>query len=253
MSNIEAREAAPDELETWDAHTVDVEGGNVHQSRAWASYQASVGWQPRFLVVGDRRVLVLEHGWPLLGGGYAYIPRGPVAAGDAATKVADRLAATTDYLAARGLDAVMSDAEIEAASGYAAALRSHGFQLTEEVQPSRHRMGLELAAGVEAESVFSQFSMTTRQRVRKGIKNGYRIVCWDPVAPADIESIVDVQREEAADPQRMEQVTQRFYDIVAGAATRRQFRLVSSKAFHELGDDGDRQPPGVSARGQIGR
>ena len=66
------------ELDGWDAAAVDAEGGHVLQSRAWAAHREAGGWQPRFYEAGDVRAMVLLRGWKGIGGGSAYVPRGPV-------------------------------------------------------------------------------------------------------------------------------------------------------------------------------
>ena len=85
------REAGAAELTDWDERTVDVRGGHVYQSRAWAEDQRAAGWQPRFLVADDGgRALALIRSWPLVGGGSAYITRGPVPMGADAGALAAR-------------------------------------------------------------------------------------------------------------------------------------------------------------------
>ena len=39
------RVADPAELTDWDERTVDVPGGHVYQSRAWAEHRVKAGWQ----------------------------------------------------------------------------------------------------------------------------------------------------------------------------------------------------------------
>src|SRR3974390_18307 len=87
-----ARELSEADLDSWDANAVDVAGGHALQSRAWAEHRAQHGWRPRYLEIAVEgtagepsadsapacRALVLERSWPLIGGGSAYIPRGPV-------------------------------------------------------------------------------------------------------------------------------------------------------------------------------
>ena len=72
------RDVTTAELPDWDATAVDAPGGHVYQSRAWAEHRAASGWRPRFLGTDDDgRVLALERRWPFIGGGSAYVPRGP--------------------------------------------------------------------------------------------------------------------------------------------------------------------------------
>ena len=90
------REATPDELEDWDAHTVEPEGGDIYQSRAWAEYRGRHGWQPRFIVFpDDYRLLALTRPWPVVGGAGAYISRGPLALSEPPETTAATTVSTT--------------------------------------------------------------------------------------------------------------------------------------------------------------
>src|SRR4029079_18453549 len=110
---LNLRDATPGELEDWDACTVDAPGGHVYQSRAWAAHREASGWRPRFLVDdAGERALALTRSWPLVGGGSAYVPRGPGPVDTDAAALAARLIAVADHLAADGIDVVAADPEV---------------------------------------------------------------------------------------------------------------------------------------------
>ena len=105
------REARPDALAGWDDSTVRAPGGDVQQSIAWGEHRARTGWRAHHLELDDgSAVLALGRQWPLLGGGRLYVPKGPVAAGVAATVVAERLAAVACWARAAGYDTILADA-----------------------------------------------------------------------------------------------------------------------------------------------
>lgn len=177
------RVATPDELAGWDRLTVDVPGGQVLQSRAWARHRATTGWLAHHLVCGDgRAVLALERPFPVVGGSRAYLPRGPVAAGDSVEQVAGRLAAVTGWLAARGADVVTTDAELTLGSGYGVRLESLGFHAVDDVQPARHRMSLAIHGGED--EVLAGVAKQTRQRIRSAETEGVAIRRFDAAAAA---------------------------------------------------------------------
>ena len=156
--NVPVRELGPDELAGWDAAAVDAPGGHVLQSLAWAEHRASTGWTVRHLVAGEVRALVLGRPWPLVGGGSAYVPRGPVAdgtpwvAGDEETRravaaVGEGLVAIAAHLEDEGVDVLAADPEVTADdAAYRRTLDAAGFHGIPEIQPSRHRMALALPA-----------------------------------------------------------------------------------------------------------
>ncbi len=100
MTSIRA--ASAEELADWDERTVDAPGGHVYQSRAWAEHRVAAGWAADQLVIEDDgfRVLALRRSLPIVGGWSAYLPRGPIAAGEPAEQTARRLEAIVD--ASRG-------------------------------------------------------------------------------------------------------------------------------------------------------
>jgi lipid II:glycine glycyltransferase (peptidoglycan interpeptide bridge formation enzyme) len=223
---LTVRPATPDELADWDERTVDPPGGHVYQSRAWAAHRAASGWTPHHLIVDDTfAVFALTRPWPFIGGGSAYIPRGPIEAGDIPSAVASRLVAVTDHLAGAGIDVVASDAEIPAESGYAAEIRSAGFHPIEEIQPSRHRISLPLE-GVDEEAAFEGISKSTRQRVRKAEKDGIDVIRHDArLAPGGVG-------EGFAGPREPSDVAlDRFYDLLLETGERKQFSFGPRESF----------------------
>lgn len=170
------RDATPHELETWDQRTVHAPGGHVYQSRAWAEQRAKLGWVPRFAILdATHGALVLTRPYPWIGGGSAYIPRGPIA--DPATEgpaaVAARTIALADWLATQGIDVVATDAEVPTTlDDVATALRSAGFHPIPDIQPSRHRISLSLAPDTDDAAVRTGIAKSTRQRIDAAERSG---------------------------------------------------------------------------------
>jgi lipid II:glycine glycyltransferase (peptidoglycan interpeptide bridge formation enzyme) len=175
---VSVRDATPDDLATWDAAAVDGPGGSVWQSRAWAEHAARNGWRPRHLV-DDAGVpmLALLRPWPVVGGASAYVPRGPVSAGDPAERVVDRLVGAVDRLVADGVDVIATDAEIPAATGYPALLRAARFVPIEELMPSRDRMAVALDGDVSA--AWERIAKKTRQRIGSARRRGLVVRRFD--------------------------------------------------------------------------
>ena len=165
---MSVREARPEERAGWDARTVDQPGGHVYQSRAWAEHRRASGWLPRFLVADDGgRALALTRRWPLIRGGSAYLPRGPVPMGADGATLGGRLVALADSLGGEGIDVVAADPEVPAVEGgFRAVIEAAGFHAIEEIQPARHRVSLPLGPGVDEPAAFDAVAKSTRQRIR---------------------------------------------------------------------------------------
>lgn len=231
-----ARLLGDDALADWDARAVDVPGGHVLQSRAWAEHRRAGGWRPRFVEAGSCRALALVRPWPVLGGGSAYVPRGPVgpsipwgleegAGADpgAGAAVAAALDATTALLAGDGVDVIAADPEVAADdAGYGATLAAAGFRPIPEIQPSRHRMALPLPAGGDAAAVLDGVTKATRQRIRRAERDRVTVVRHDarwagPAAVGEADPGF-APPGEPADP-----ALERFYGLLRATGARRGF------------------------------
>jgi hypothetical protein len=220
-----AREARPDALAGWDDRTVRVPGGNVQQSLAWGEHRARAGWRAHHLELDDgSAVLALGRPWPLVGGGRLYLPKGPVAAGAAASVVADRLSAVAGWARAAGYDTILADAEIPAATGYPAALAERGFGPVEEIGPSRHRVAAPITPGADDRALLAPIAKTTRQLFLAAERRGMRIVRHDAVAATGpgtgFEAPVPEPLDEAATA-----AFERFHGLLVATGERRGFAI----------------------------
>jgi lipid II:glycine glycyltransferase (peptidoglycan interpeptide bridge formation enzyme) len=223
---LNVRDASPEELVNWDARTVDAPGGHVLQSRAWADHRRASGWRPRYLVTNDgARALVLTRPWPAIGGGSAYVPRGPIPDADGAV-VAARQIAIADFLAADGIDVVAADPEVPAAAeAFRQAIGEAGFRPIEEIQPSRHRVSLSLQDRSE-DDVFGDISKSTRQRIRKAEEVVTDVVRYDGEIPPNGVGDGFARPSEATDV-----ALDRFYDLLLETGERRHFSFGPRGAF----------------------
>ena len=220
------REATAAELADWDERTVDAPGGHVYQSLSWAEHRERSGWTADRLVFDDGfRVLALRRAWPIVGGWSAYVPRGPIGAGEPVATTAERLAELVEHLRGRRVAVVAADAEIPAASGYGAELRGRGFHAIEEIQPSRHRVSLALAGRPE-DDVFGGIAKSTRQRIRKAEEDRILVVRHDGRLPPD-----GVGDGFAAPSEPTEVALDRFYDLLLETGERRHFAFGPREAF----------------------
>jgi lipid II:glycine glycyltransferase (peptidoglycan interpeptide bridge formation enzyme) len=224
LTSIRAATAA--ELADWDERTVDAPGGHVLQSRAWAEHRAASGWTADSLVFEDGyRALSLRRPWPIVGGWSAYLPRGPISAGEHAEQTAERLATVVDHLATLDVAVVATDAEIPAGTGYGRQLAAIGFHSIEEIQPSRHRVSLPLA-GRELDDVFGGIAKSTRQRIRKAEEDGIVVVRHD-----GRPSPGGVGEGFLAPAEPTEVALDRFYDLLLETGERLQFSFGPRDAF----------------------
>ena len=222
---MNVRDATDSELASWDAVTVEAPGGHVYQSRGWADHRRASGWRPRFLVGDDGgRTLALTRSWPLVRGGSAYVPRGPVAMGADSTSHGERLIGVAAALSAEGIDVIAADPEVPAAErAFAATIEAAGFHPIEEIQPSRHRVALPLGPGADESAVFENISKSTRQRIRGAEKAGTVVVRHDRRSEADDGSSAPSEPADAA--------LDRFYDLLLETGERKHFSFGPRTSF----------------------
>ncbi|MBA3875736.1 MAG: hypothetical protein C0498_02160 [Anaerolinea sp.] len=224
---MEVRPANARELEGWDDLVVTPRGGHVYQSTAWARHRAASGWRPHHLVADDgSAVLALERPWPLIGGGSAYLPRGPIPAGDVVA-MAHRLGAFTAWLSEHGIDVVATDAEVPAATGYGERIRASGFRQIEEIQPSRHRLTLPLGHDTDEAAVLAGVAKATRQRIRGAERAGTIVLRYDGLLQDDVDPGAGFARPAEDGATALEQ----FYDLVLETGERRHFVLGPREAY----------------------
>jgi hypothetical protein len=184
-----------------------------------------MGWLAHHLELDDgSAVLALGRPWPLLGGGRLYVPKGPVAAGVAATVVADRLSAVAGWARAAGYDTILADAEIPTLTGYPAALAARGFRPVEEVGPSRHRVAMPIPAGADDDALVAGIAKTTRQLIFAAERRGMRIVRYDAAA-----ATAPGMGFEAPAPERLDEVAtaafEQFHRLLGTTGLRRGFAI----------------------------
>lgn len=221
------RDATPAELADWDRHTVDPPGGHVYQSRAWAEARGRRGWRPRFVVIDEaHRALVLTRPFPIIGGASAYVPRGPIAdVHESDTAIAARTIELAAWLGTQGVDVVATDAELPIElAGVADALRPAGFHRIPEIQPSRHRVSLELLDRDEAR-IRAGVSRSTRQRIDAAEATGVSVQRHDTGGWAGDAPLF------AAPDRPLDEALDEFATLLERTGDRRGFRFGPRDAF----------------------
>jgi hypothetical protein len=163
----------------------------------------------------------------VVGGGSAYVPRGPVASGISPEAQAERLIAVADSLAGEGSDVVAADPEVpDSETSFRDAVEAAGFVPIEEIQPSRHRVSLPLGAAVDETGVFDGIAKSTRQRIRGAEGGDVTVVRHDArVGPDGIGEgfVLPAEPPEAA--------LDRFYDLLLETGERRHFSFGPRAGF----------------------
>lgn len=160
----------------WNELTVEPLGGHLYQGREWAEHRAAAGWRAHFLHFDDgRRALVLTKPRPPLPGLVGLVSRGPVASGDSGAVIAERVAAIGEWAKTTDIRQLIVDPELDDDEDYRASLAAYGWQQTEELEPSRHRMIRHFEQGTDEAALWAGLSKSTRQRIRAAEKSGVSV------------------------------------------------------------------------------
>jgi lipid II:glycine glycyltransferase (peptidoglycan interpeptide bridge formation enzyme) len=232
--------ATPDELESWDATAVASPSGHVYQSRTWAEFRAAHGWQAWHLAFDDGfRLLVLGRPRSVAGGGSAYASRGPIP--EATPEIsAERAAAAADVLAGEGMDELIVDGETPAESGLGRLLARAGFEPTEELESSRHRMDVQLGPddlpNSDEKTIFASFGAQTRNLIRQADRHGLRVLRVDAGGGRAEEEVAATLDEEfdpvdVGDGATVEGMLRTFYGMLDATEKSRGFALASEDRF----------------------
>ena len=157
------------------------------------------------------RVLLLERRGRSIGGAGAYVlPRADPGRRAGLERTAGRLRAVARPPRPRaGVDVVSSDPEIEASTGYRALIERDGFRPIDEAPLVAPPDAPTLPPGTDEKALFDGFQTTLRSSSGAPQKAGLT-VAGDASTGASFQTL---------------------YDLLAAAATRRQFRLGPREAF----------------------
>ena len=182
-----SRDATTDELADWDARTVEAPGGHVYQSRAWAEHRRAVGLDSRgswSTTTADASSRSRGPG-RAIGGGSAYMPRGPVAErrpierralpGDAADRGRARRWRPRAWTSSPPIRRSRPPSRRFGAAIAAAGLPRRSRRSSRRVTGSRCR----LAATRTRTAIFDGIAKSTRQRIRGAERDGVTIVRHD--------------------------------------------------------------------------
>jgi len=201
----------PDDA-TWDAFTQEHPRGHLLQSSRWGALKARYGWERRCVAVAGAEGLHAGAQMLLrrrLGVSVAYVPRGPLFAGDAEADTL--LLATLDRLARRQRAVFLRlEPNTIEQEGDAAALHSflliHGFGPADPIQP-RSSVHLDLAP--PADRLLAAMSKGHRADIRRAEREGVVVRAGQNTADLDA-----------------------FYTIMAATGARGEF-AIHSRAYYQ--------------------
>lgn len=161
------RFASQEEISHWNNHIIaNPDGGNIFQTKEFSVLKAASHWTPRYLLVENVYILILERYIPLLGK-FWYAPKGP---GITTAQELKRILQTLKQFAKKQHvfmikcepDLIKTDEMIHEMTDYG-FIMSGGIQVTNTIT-------LDISPSVE--DIVSRFSSKTRYNIRAAQKAG---------------------------------------------------------------------------------
>jgi serine/alanine adding enzyme len=187
----------PDDA-AWDSFTEQHPQGHLLQSSGWGRLKAGFGWQPRRIavaapegVLAGAQVLFRRR----LGVSVAYVPRGPLFAGDAEANTL--LLAALDRLARRNRAVFLrlepNLLEHDSAAGQLhSLLLLQGFQVAAPIQP---RSSIHLDLTPAPERLLAAMNKGHRADIRRAERDG--VAVWAGAGAADLATFYAIYQETA--------------------------------------------------------
>ena len=186
------RFANPDEIARWDELlTSNPDGGNIFQSTALAETKHLSGWIPRYLVIDNITVTVLEKS--VFGHGiYWYFPKGP---GVTCTEeLLSLLPELKQFANEQGVFAIKLEPEILETDDTHAAFRAAGLVRTAPVQPNNSTVIIDLSPDLD--TILANFNQKGRHALKRAERDGI-VTEAVPLTEENMQIMFDMLRSTA--------------------------------------------------------
>lgn len=160
-----ARSATPEEIANWNNLIItNPDGGNVFQAKEFAEIKHANNWQPKFLVVNNLYILVLERKIPALGA-FWYIPKGPGITSTNELKIL--LPDLQKYARSCGAFVVRLESELLKTKENLAKIKRLGLNISRPIQAA-NTVILDISGQID--DIVASFSPKTRASIRSAEK-----------------------------------------------------------------------------------
>lgn len=162
------RYATDDEISHWDERiTKNDDGGNVFQSAELAETKRRGGWVPRYVMIGDHAVTILEKK-TIFTGLLWYLPKGPGVTTLAA--LTPLIPLLKEFAKEHHVFVVKIEPEILESSDVETELQQAGLVKTHAIQPNGSTVIVDLAPSLD--DIMASFNQKGRNALRRAQRDG---------------------------------------------------------------------------------
>ncbi|MBC7764813.1 peptidoglycan bridge formation glycyltransferase FemA/FemB family protein [Microbacteriaceae bacterium] len=190
---MNVRYANEDEIKRWDELLVaNADGGNVFQSTEVAETKRKNGWTPRYVILEDMAITVLEKSVPLLGN-YWYLPKGPGVHDISNLKAA--VESLKPFAADNSVFCIKIEPELLDDPSIHESLTNIGLHKTPPVQPNASTVLIDLSSSVD--EIMAGLNQKGRHAIRRGERDGVTTKAVD-LTDGSMRQMFDLLNETAA-------------------------------------------------------
>jgi len=173
------RYATNEEIQNWDAHLArNPDGGNVFQAIEMAEAKRQNGWIPRYLIVDEIAITVLEKRIPLLGK-FWYLPKGPGITTE--VELLPLIDELTNFAHTKAVFVVKIEPEILESEDTKSAIMETGLIPTRAVQPNVSTVIIDTTPDLD--EIMANFNQKGRNALHRAEREG---VTTRPVEVDDV-------------------------------------------------------------------
>lgn len=165
------RFANENEINHWDSLVLDnPDGGNVFQGAEFAKQKKLTGWTPRYIMVDEIAVTVLEKRVPGLSNMW-YIPKGPGIVSP--VQLADMLPGLRTFALKHGVFAVKIEPEIIKTDDAVRLIKAVGLKTVHPIQPNASTVLIDLTPSLD--DILAGLNQKGRHAIRRAERDGVTV------------------------------------------------------------------------------
>lgn len=168
---MDIRFASDAEITTWNDRIIaNPDGGNVFQGQEFAEQKKRSGWTPRFVIIGDIALTILEK--PVFGlGKQWYIPKGPGV--KSVVGLGDLLPELRKFAYSHGVFAIKIEPELEKTESALLALKELDLKSVLPIQPNASTVLIDLSPDID--TVLTNLNQKGRHAIRRAERDGVTV------------------------------------------------------------------------------
>ncbi len=186
------RIASSTELVKWNGLIIaNPDGGNILQGREFIEQKAEAGWKPRYVMINDRAVALMEKSIPLLGKVW-YAPKGPSTT--STEDLGQLISELIPFAKSQGAFTIKIEPELSHDSDISQLVADYGLIKTRPIQYNYATVLVDLSPSLD--DILMSFHQKGRHALRRAERDGVTIEAVEP-SDENIDAMYQLLRQTA--------------------------------------------------------